>query len=209
MKHESWRLGALYKNLARFRMSRSKVKVTGSKKEKVRHFVLESSSGVRSYSAAFLSGAVLGARLRRWENQRMLSSITLSSKMLCTYIVTANLFPWHTLLSYNFIRQYLLSDVICDKCYRRTFWIKTLLIFSRIKFCDNLWHASEVVVTSVNLHASSVVTWFMYWKGRFTVCHTVSDLEDTFSYLSVSMKLSLLSVKYYTTLKLHECMHIT
>ena len=77
-----------------------------------------------------------------------------------------------------------------------------------------LWylsHASEVglVVTSVNLHVSSVVTWFMYWKGRFTVCHTVSDLEDTFSYLSVSMKLSLLSVKYYTTLKLHECMYIT
>ena len=60
MKHETWRLGALYKKLARFRMSRSNVKVTGSKNEKVRHFVLESSSGVRSYSAAFLSGAVLG-----------------------------------------------------------------------------------------------------------------------------------------------------
>jgi len=35
-------------------------KLQGTKDEKVRHFVLESSSGVRSCCAAFLSGAVLG-----------------------------------------------------------------------------------------------------------------------------------------------------
>ena len=38
----------MYKNLTRMRMSRSKVKVIGDKKnEKVRHFVRESSSGAR------------------------------------------------------------------------------------------------------------------------------------------------------------------
>jgi len=45
------RLGALYKNLVRVRMPRSKVKVIGDKKnEKVRHYVRESSSGARSCS---------------------------------------------------------------------------------------------------------------------------------------------------------------
>jgi len=52
-------IGALYKNLARVRIWRSKIKGQGhrgQKSEKVRHFVRERSSG---------------ARLRRWENQRM------------------------------------------------------------------------------------------------------------------------------------------
>jgi len=49
----NWRLGALYKNLAKVRMSRSKVKVTGDKKRKMRHFVPESSSGARSSCGIF------------------------------------------------------------------------------------------------------------------------------------------------------------
>ena len=59
-----WRLGALYKNLDHVRMSRSKVKGQGyrrQKDEKVRHFVREWSSG--------------RGPLRRLENQRMLSSL--------------------------------------------------------------------------------------------------------------------------------------
>jgi len=49
-------------------------KSSGTKKnEKVCHFVRVSSSGVWS-SWGIFSGAVLGARLRRWENQRTVSS---------------------------------------------------------------------------------------------------------------------------------------
>jgi len=62
---------------------RSKVKAAEDKKnEKVRHFVWESSSGAR-FSCGSFSGAVLGALLRRWENQRMLSSSYLCS---CCYV---------------------------------------------------------------------------------------------------------------------------
>jgi len=45
-------------------MSRSKVKVTGTKNEKVRHFVRELSSGVRSSASSM-----------QWENQHMLSGL--------------------------------------------------------------------------------------------------------------------------------------
>jgi len=60
---------------------RSNVKVKGQghrgqKNKTVRHFVRESSSG-RGPRAASFSGAVLAARLRRWENQRILSTFRL------------------------------------------------------------------------------------------------------------------------------------
>jgi len=46
---ETWRLGALYRYLARVGMSRSNVKVTGDKKKrKSAAFFRESSSGARS-----------------------------------------------------------------------------------------------------------------------------------------------------------------
>jgi len=53
---ETWWLGAFYKNLVR--ISSWKVKVTGNKKQKFRHFVLELSSGARS-SCGIFCGAVL------------------------------------------------------------------------------------------------------------------------------------------------------
>jgi len=58
---EIWWLGVLYKNLARVQISRSKVKDTGDKNEKVSHSVRESSSGARS-SWGIFSGVVLGGR---------------------------------------------------------------------------------------------------------------------------------------------------
>ena len=72
-------------------MSRSKVKVSWTKKnEKVRHFVRESSSGARtSCGIPFGSGPRERgppAVLRRWENQRMVSSYELG-----TYMTTGDL----------------------------------------------------------------------------------------------------------------------
>ena len=51
---------------------RSNVKVTGDKKQKVRHFVRESSFGAWSSASS----------IRRWENQRMLSSY---SSLQCSH----------------------------------------------------------------------------------------------------------------------------
>jgi len=58
---ETGRLGALYKNLTRVRIwgQRSKVKVTGTKKEKVRHFVRKRSSRARVVS--FNTGGKISA----------------------------------------------------------------------------------------------------------------------------------------------------
>jgi len=74
----NWRLNALYKNLARVRMSRSNVKSQG-------HW------GQKRKSVALLSAVVLlgrrpvqrlsRARLCRWENQRMLSSLKLPTQV--------------------------------------------------------------------------------------------------------------------------------
>jgi len=55
---ETWRLGALYKNLARIRVSRSKVKGHGHREHKTKkwHFVRESSSGERSSASSIPVG---------------------------------------------------------------------------------------------------------------------------------------------------------
>jgi len=66
---ETWRLSVLYKHLARVRIWGSKVKGQGHqwhKNEKVRHFFR---SGPRGYELCH------PPVLRRWKNQRMLSSL--------------------------------------------------------------------------------------------------------------------------------------
>jgi len=57
---EASRLGAMYKNVAQVRMSKSKVKRQGHRKQKnenVRHVVRESSSGTRSSCGIFFGRA--------------------------------------------------------------------------------------------------------------------------------------------------------
>ena len=69
---ETWRLGALYKNLVRVRIWGSEVKGQGhqgqKKNKKVRHFFGSSPRGRELCRPPVL---------RRWENQRMLSSFSI------------------------------------------------------------------------------------------------------------------------------------
>jgi len=85
---QTWRLGTSYKNLARVRRSRSKVKGQGHQGQKKRN-TAESSPLTMHSKACAVGGtqqaanrryhcvAARGDRLRRWENQRMLSSCRL------------------------------------------------------------------------------------------------------------------------------------
>jgi len=100
-------------NLARVRMSRSKVKVTGTKIEKVQHFVRESSSGARtSCGIPFGNGPREHGPppvLRRWENQRMVSSYELG-----TYMTTGDL--EQDLRSHSRDSRYSSLSMIYDCC---------------------------------------------------------------------------------------------
>jgi len=79
--NETWQLGAVYKNLARVRMSRSEVKGRGHQGQKKNEKKTAESFPLAMHSHECVVGRkqqvatdVRGDGLRRLENQRMLSS---------------------------------------------------------------------------------------------------------------------------------------
>ena len=98
---ETWQLHALYKNLARVGVSRSKAKVTGDKKRKIAAYcsgvVLRGAVFVRHFFGSGLRGLGPPPVLRRWENQRMLSS-------------------WYTKFCANFTSYYYKFLQLLSKC---------------------------------------------------------------------------------------------
>jgi len=82
---ETWRLGAMCKNLGRVRIwgQRTKVKVTGTKNEKKLLSIIQLTMHSKAFTVGRTQQAATddaiawpprGDALRRWENQRMLSS---------------------------------------------------------------------------------------------------------------------------------------
>ena len=81
---ETWHLGALYKNLARVPMSRSKFMVIRDKKRKCVAFCLDVILWDEVVMWHFFGSGPQGrGPLHQWENQRMLSSLHIASSKHC------------------------------------------------------------------------------------------------------------------------------